>query len=111
MFLMKKKEDDYPTHSEQGVTQLLHNHTRRLQKLKERYALSGKETPVDVSLEIEDIETEIKALQKELATLRESTRLPVPDVLPEALIPRQFLPDLLDLYQQTVSQKKGRLIF
>jgi len=42
---------------------------RRLQKLKMQEAMYGISTPPQVSIEIEDIETEIKKLEQELASL------------------------------------------
>ncbi len=40
----------------QGKEKLLINHKRRLQKLKEKQALRGLDTPADVLIEIEDYE-------------------------------------------------------
>lgn len=47
---------------------LITNHTRRLQKLKEQQALTGFRTDPAVLIEIEDIEAELKSLQKELVS-------------------------------------------
>jgi hypothetical protein len=50
---------------------LITNHTRRLQKLKERRALTGINTDPGILLEIEDIEAELRVLQMELAAFED----------------------------------------
>ncbi len=52
------------------LKQLIINHSRRLQKLKEKQALKGIDTPPEILTEIEDIGTEIEWLQKELKDIR-----------------------------------------
>jgi hypothetical protein len=48
------------------IKKLISNHSRSLQKLKERQALEGLATPPHILIEIEDTEEKIKNLQKEL---------------------------------------------
>ncbi|MFC1976367.1 tetratricopeptide repeat protein [Chloroflexota bacterium] len=45
------------------IRNLIRNHNRRLQKLKEQQALRGLNTPPEIVLEIEDIEAKIEQLQ------------------------------------------------
>lgn len=52
-----------------GIRELINNKQRRLQKLKERKAIYGINTPPEVLIEIEDTEAEIKELQTELEAL------------------------------------------
>lgn len=56
----------------ENLEKLKSNHERRLQKLKEKQALQGQNTPAELLIEIEDIEAAIKELQIELNKL-EST--------------------------------------
>lgn len=49
-----------------NVKQLIINHQRRLQKLKEQQAIKGVDTPPHVLIEIEDIETKLEKLNAEL---------------------------------------------
>lgn len=58
------------------IQQLLVNHNRRLQALKERQALYGLDTPIAILTEIEDIEGELKKLQTELEELERGVDLP-----------------------------------
>lgn len=51
------------------LKKLILTHTRRLQKLKQQQALAGPFGASQISIEIEDIEAEIKKLQTELETL------------------------------------------
>ncbi len=60
------------------IKQLITQHQRRLQKLKEQRASFGLTTPPHILMEIEDIEAEITKLHAELALLNErvaTTRL------------------------------------
>ena len=57
-----------------NVINVIRNHNRRLQKLKEQQALYGIETPPRVSLEIEDIEGELEQLQTELKEIENDVR-------------------------------------
>ncbi|MCB0191388.1 MAG: hypothetical protein KDJ65_05540 [Anaerolineae bacterium] len=52
-------------------------HTRRLQKLREQEALKGLNTPPEISIEIEDIETKLADLRKELANASSQPDLPL----------------------------------
>ena len=61
------------------IKKLLINYNRRLQALKERQALDGRDTPVAVLTEIEDIEAEIEKLQIELQALGRETVKPKND--------------------------------
>ena len=56
--------------AEKNIHALIINHRRRLQKLKEKQARRGEDTPVDILLEIEDIEESIKELEATLASLK-----------------------------------------
>ncbi|MCB0194706.1 MAG: hypothetical protein KDJ65_22330, partial [Anaerolineae bacterium] len=58
------------------LQQLITNHTRRLQKLKEQRALTGIRTDPAIIIETEDIETELKVLQEELAAIKDEPELP-----------------------------------
>lgn len=58
------------------IQQLLANHNRRLQALKERQALYGLDTPIAILTEIEDTEGEIDKLQTELEELERDVDLP-----------------------------------
>lgn len=49
------------------LKKLLITHKRRLYVLKEKQAKKGDDTPVDIILEIEDIEVEINAIKAQLA--------------------------------------------
>jgi hypothetical protein len=53
----------------EDIKKLIINHNRRLQKLRERQALEGLSIDPKVPIEIEDIETELEALQMELVQL------------------------------------------
>ncbi len=53
------------THQE-DIKNLISHYNRRLQKLKERQAQQGLDTPVHILTEIEDIEAKIEVLQNEL---------------------------------------------
>ncbi|MCP4406342.1 MAG: protein kinase, partial [Gammaproteobacteria bacterium] len=90
--LAKEAEDRYPTgaalaealdealqpgqsvHQEiymspkEEIQKLIAIKQRRLQKLREKEALRGMDTPPDVLIEIEDLEAEIEHLEEELAT-------------------------------------------
>jgi hypothetical protein len=55
--------------SRDAVEKLLQNHHRRLQKLEERKALYGLETPIAILTEIEDTRAEIENLQTQLNKL------------------------------------------
>ncbi|MCB9078663.1 MAG: phosphotransferase [Anaerolineaceae bacterium] len=55
------------------VQTLITNHTRRLQKLKEQQALTGFSTDPAILIEIQDIEAELKTLQKELTTIEDES--------------------------------------
>ena len=48
------------------IKNLIRNHNRRLQKLKEQQALHGLDAPPKISLEIEDIEAELEQLMEML---------------------------------------------
>lgn len=66
-------EDEPPELSSQEHLQnLIRDRTRYLQKLKERQARQGLETPPGVLLEIEDLETELANLQAELQSLKKT---------------------------------------
>jgi hypothetical protein len=51
----------------QRIKKLIDIHNDRLQKLRERQALCGWNTPPEISIEIEDIEAEIENLQTKLS--------------------------------------------
>jgi hypothetical protein len=51
------------------IKELIARHKRRLQKLKEKQASYGLDTPVHILTEIEDVELELEQLQTELETL------------------------------------------
>ena len=51
----------------EDIRKLIHTHQRRLQKLKEKQAAMGINTPAEVSIEIEDIEAKLKELSDDLA--------------------------------------------
>lgn len=70
------------------IQKLLINHHRRLQLLKEQQALRGLDTPLDVLVEIEDVEAQIQALQKELEIIRYNPAT----ILPGTSIPATALP-------------------
>jgi len=53
----------------EDLKKLIHNHTRRLQILKEQKALEGRSVDPRVLIEIEDIEAEVKDLMTELAII------------------------------------------
>lgn len=53
----------------QDLQKLIINHHRRLQKLKEQKALTGRATDPEILIEIEDIETELEALEANLEIL------------------------------------------
>ncbi len=55
------------------IRNLIRNHNRRLQKLKEQQALHGLDAPPKILLEIEDIETELEQLQTELIETENDT--------------------------------------
>lgn len=55
---------------DENKKKLLENHERRLQKLKEKKAIYGLETPPDILMEIEDIEKEVAELQGQLKALK-----------------------------------------
>ncbi len=55
------------------IRNLIRNHNRRLQKLKEQQALHGLDTPPKILLEIEDIEAELEQLQRELKEIENDT--------------------------------------
>lgn len=55
------------------LSKLIRNHNRRLQKLREQQALSGRSVDPGISIEIEDIASEVKKLQIELKNLEEIT--------------------------------------
>jgi formylglycine-generating enzyme required for sulfatase activity len=72
------------------LRQLISNHQRRLQKLKEQQALMGMHTPPYISIEIEDTEAELNRLSDELAGLRGAT--PPREETPPALAgPQVFI--------------------
>jgi len=56
------------------VRNLIRNHNRRLQKLREQQALHGLDVPTKILLEIEDIEEEIEQLQAELKEIENDVR-------------------------------------
>jgi hypothetical protein len=56
------------------IENLITNHSRRLQKLKEKQALVGLSVDPHILLEIEDIEAEISRLQLELDDLEHGTK-------------------------------------
>lgn len=62
---------------QEHLRNLIRDRTRYLQKLKERQARQGLETPPGVLLEIEDLEAEIANLQKELKDSKEVEESPV----------------------------------
>jgi hypothetical protein len=63
------------------IKNLIRNHNRRLQKLKERKALEGLNTSPEILIEIEDIEDEVTNLEKELIEIRQKENLPKPNWL------------------------------
>ncbi|MCB0191467.1 MAG: DEAD/DEAH box helicase family protein [Anaerolineae bacterium] len=67
--------------NKQDIEQLIKNHNRRLQLLKEQKALQGYSTDPKVTLEIEDIEQELKRLHDEYDRLRAAEKGELP---PEA---------------------------
>ena len=54
---------------QENIKKLIHNHTRRLQLLKEQKALAGWSVDPRIPIEIEDIEAELRDLQIELAVI------------------------------------------
>lgn len=66
-----------PMTQEESLKNLISNHQRRLQKLREIQALHGISVDPKILLEIEDIEAEIEKLGKELEAVVESPQLPV----------------------------------
>ncbi len=50
------------TDNKQAINKLIQEHERRLQKLKEKEARQGINTPVEILTEIEDIEEKLRAL-------------------------------------------------
>lgn len=52
------------------IKKLIFNYERRLQKLKERQAITGMSTAPEILIEIEDIEVNIEKLQAELSELQ-----------------------------------------
>lgn len=52
------------------LERLIENHNRRLQALKEKQALSGLQTDIQILLEINDIEAELKRLTEQLEALK-----------------------------------------
>lgn len=57
------------------LRKLITGRQRRLQKLKEQQALQGLDTPPQIPIEIEDIENEIKQLQRELDLIKTDTTI------------------------------------
>jgi len=55
------------------LSKLIRIHNRRLQKLREKQALSGRSIDPGISIEIEDIESKVKKLATELKNLEEIT--------------------------------------
>lgn len=55
------------------IEQLIANHQRRLQKLKEQRALYGIVTPAEILIQIEDLEVEISNLQTQFQELVETS--------------------------------------
>ncbi len=55
-----------------NLQKLIKNKSRLLQKLREKQALKGFNTPPDIEIEIEDLEAEIAELQAELQALGQS---------------------------------------
>lgn len=107
------------------IKQLITNHQRRLQKLKEKQALYDLETPVHLEIEIEDIEAVLANLQAELVVLTErraakdrspkaspppvSSQPPVRAVL---FVGRQTQLEALYAYREaTIHHNQGRVIF
>lgn len=62
-----------------NISQLIINHKRRLQKLKEKYAKLGINTPPEVLIEIEDIEEQIRKLTSEQLMKERSDNFRVTD--------------------------------
>lgn len=58
------------------IQDLINKNQRRLQKLKEKEAMLGVNTPPEILIEIEDIEEEIKSLREELRQLNPSDSSP-----------------------------------
>jgi CheY-like chemotaxis protein len=54
---------------QENIKKLIHNHSRRLQLLKEQKALAGWSVDPGIPIEIEDIEAELRDLQIELAVI------------------------------------------
>lgn len=59
---------------QKDIEALIARNQRRLQKLKEKQASYGLDTPVHILTEIEDIEAELERLQLELTQLEKDTR-------------------------------------
>ena len=69
----------------EDVQKLIKIYKRRLQKLKEKEAMSGLHTPAETLLEIEDTEEKLEALNKQLDDLnRKIDELATPIVIPPA---------------------------
>ncbi|MBN1217362.1 MAG: tetratricopeptide repeat protein [Anaerolineae bacterium] len=65
------------------LKQLVANHQRRLQKLKEQQALGGVSTDPRILLEIEDVQEEIKNLRLELVELEEKEKESSDNTIPK----------------------------
>ncbi len=57
------------------LQQLIINHTRRLQKLKEQQALKGHDAEPALLIEVEDVEAQLERLQTELVSLANEPEL------------------------------------
>ena len=69
-----------PVSNQMKTQSLIIIHARRLQKLKERQALMGINTPIEVLLEIENIEAEIRKLRVKFSKIKKKeTTLLSPD--------------------------------
>ncbi|MCB0191470.1 MAG: tetratricopeptide repeat protein [Anaerolineae bacterium] len=109
----------------EDISQLITNHHRRLQKLKEKQALYGLETPVHLEIEIEDIETVLANLQAEqtLSTERGAATGSPPKALSPSVpsqplgravlfVGRQTQLEALSAYwESTIHHNQGQVIF
>jgi len=72
---MNKQDADCLIKKKIEVEELIENHSRRLRILKNRQAKKGIDTEPHIIIEIEDIETELKGLQKSLQEIKDAIRI------------------------------------
>jgi hypothetical protein len=77
---------------EDDIQQLIINHQRRLQKLREQQALQGLSVDPKILIEIEDIEKEIEKLEIELTNVATKTQV---EITVQSIKQYRYLPPIL----------------